>query len=173
MSPIVHAELSWLCSQPLVHRRDRILVTVAGVLPDLDGLAILGGLDAYGRWHHRLTHGAIAAVLTVVLCSTLSQQRFKTPLLGAITFHLHLLCDLVGSGPGWAIWYLWPFRMDEWYWAGQWDLGSWQNGLIGMIATALCLLGAVWWRRTIVEVFSVRADQRVTAALRSRLGRAT
>jgi hypothetical protein len=37
-----------------------------------------------------------------------------------------------------------------------------------MAATALCLAGALWWRRTIVEVFSIKADAAVVAALRAR-----
>jgi inner membrane protein len=49
VSPIVHAELSWLVAQGLPDRRDRILVTVAGVAPDLDGLTILGGIDTYAE----------------------------------------------------------------------------------------------------------------------------
>ncbi len=173
MSPIVHLELSWLCAQPLARRRDRILVSVAGVLPDLDGLTILGGLDAYGRWHHRLTHGYPAAIATGVLCAALSQDRVRTTLLGLFTFHLHLFCDLLGSGPGWPILYFWPTGHTEWYWAGQWDLGSWQNGLIGMAATALCLAGALWWGRTVVEVFSLRGDAAVVQALRARFHRSS
>jgi hypothetical protein len=168
VSPVVHLELSWLCAQPLARRRDRILVSVAGVLPDLDGLTLLGGLDAYGRWHHRLTHGYPAAIATGVLCAVLSEDRVRTTLLGLFTFHLHLFCDLLGSGPGWPLWYFWPTSQIEWFWAGQWDLGSWQNALIGMVATALCLAGALWWRRTVVEVVSLRADAAVVRALRAR-----
>ena len=62
MNPIVHAELSWLGAQKLFDRRDRMLVTLAGVLPDLDGLTLLGGEELYGKWHHVLTHGALSAV---------------------------------------------------------------------------------------------------------------
>ena len=63
MNPIVHAELSWLAAQWLPHRRDRILVVLAGLAPDLDGLSILGGLASYDRWHHVATHGAAAAAI--------------------------------------------------------------------------------------------------------------
>ena len=50
MNPIVHAELSWLAGVRLTERRDRLLVTLAGVVPDLDGLSLLGGVDAYAKW---------------------------------------------------------------------------------------------------------------------------
>ena len=43
MHPASHALLSWLVAdaKPLP-RRDRILIFAGGLLPDLDGLAILG-----------------------------------------------------------------------------------------------------------------------------------
>jgi hypothetical protein len=169
VSSVVHLELSWLCAQPLARRRDRILVSVAGVLPDLDGLSALGGIDAYARWHHRLTHGYPAALATGVLCAVLAHDRVRTTLLGLFTFHLHLACDLLGSG-AWSILYFWPTSEREWFWGGSWELASWQNAVIGVAATALCLAGALWWGRTVVEVFSRTADAAVVKALRARFG---
>ena len=111
--PLVHGELSWLTAQRLTHRRDRALVTVAGVIPDLDGLTQLGGVDLYGKWHHVLTHGIIAAVGFSLLLTTFSKERLKVLGLTFLAFHLHLLCDLAGSGPGWPIFYLEPFSNAE------------------------------------------------------------
>ena len=177
MNPIVHGELSWLVAQGLSRRRDRILVTVAGVLPDLDGLALLGGTDFYGRYHHTLTHGWLAALVLAAGCAALASD---SPLrrgreegrawlgvftLSLVTFHLHLLCDLAGSGPGWPLMYLAPFDRTESYWSGQWDLASWQNGVIGVTTSILCLATAFRWKRTVVEVFSLRADREVVRAL--------
>ncbi|MFY0576225.1 metal-dependent hydrolase [Cystobacter fuscus] len=168
MNPIVHAELSWLMSQALPERRDRILVTLAGLSPDLDGLSLLGGVDMYGRYHHVLSHGYVGALAVAAVCTALARRRGAVALLSLAAFHLHLLCDLVGSGPGWPLHYFWPTSMREWFWEGQWDLASWQNSLIGMAATAACPACALRWRRTIVEVFSVRWDAEVTRALRAR-----
>lgn len=171
MNPIVHAELGWLLSQRLRERRDRILVTIAGVIPDLDGLSLLGGEEAYGRWHHLLTHGAIAAAVAGALGLALGRERVKTALLVLAAFHLHILCDLAGSGPGWPILYWYPFSSAEWFWSGQWNLASWQNSVIGMAATLACLAGALIWGRTVVEIFSLRADAAVVSALRKRFGK--
>jgi hypothetical protein len=44
---------------------------------------VLGGWDAYQTYHHKIAHLAL--------------------------FHLHLVMDFVGSGPGWGIYYFWPF----------------------------------------------------------------
>ena len=109
---------------------------------------MLGGVDAYGRWHHVLTHGALSAVLLCGALTFFARRKRPVFVLSLATFHLHLLCDLAGSGPGWTIHYYWPTSMREWYWKGQWDLASWQNALVGMVATLACLACALRWRRT-------------------------
>lgn len=172
MNPIIHAEIGWLVAQPLRERRDRILVLIAGVAPDIDGLTLLAGEAAYARWHHVVAHGAVAAGVTALVVAALAGERLKATVLALVSFHLHLLCDLAGSGPGWPIHYYWPFTMREWFWDGQWDLASWQNSVIGLAVTLSALACALIVRRTPVEVFSVRADGKVVATLRKRFGRA-
>ena len=168
MNPLVHAELSWLAAQGLPERRDRALVTLAGLAPDVDGLTLLAGEDLYGKYHHVLTHGYVAALVTVAICTAFARQRGWVALLSLAAFHLHLLCDLAGSGPGWPIHYFWPHSMQEWFWKGQWNLASWQNSLIGLLATLACLGCALRWRRTVVELLSLRWDAEVTRTLRRR-----
>ena len=168
MNPIVHAELSWLAGARLTERRDRLLITLAGVAPDLDGLTLLAGEEAYGRWHHLLTHGIVAATICAVALAAFAKQRLVVCALSFAAFHLHLLCDLAGSGPGWPIWYLYPFSLHETMWSGQWNLASWQNSLIGLAATLAVLWCALPLGRTAVELFSVKTDGKVVAALRAR-----
>ncbi|MFO0597307.1 MAG: hypothetical protein U0228_18480 [Myxococcaceae bacterium] len=171
MNPIVHAELSWLGGSRLDDRRDRLLVTLAGVLPDLDGLTLLAGEEAYGRWHHLVTHGALSSLLICGVLAAFGKRRAVVFGLGLAMFHLHLLCDLAGSGPGWPIFYLWPFSRAELMWSGQWDLASWQNSLVGLGATLAVLWCAVPLGRTAVELFSLKTDAKVVAALRARFKR--
>lgn len=171
MSPIVHAELSWLTGVRLPSRRDRLLVTLAGVIPDADGLTLLLGEEQYSRWHHVVTHGLVAAVAFAALFALLAERKAAVGALALVAFHLHLLCDLAGSGPGWPLTYLWPFTREELSWSGQWDLASWQNSVIGLGATLLVLACAVWFGRTAVELFSLRADRAVVTALRRRFTR--
>ena len=170
MNPIVHAELSWLGAQKLGARRDRILVTLAGVLPDLDGLTLLGGEDLYGQWHHVLTHGLLSALAVSTALALLAKRKLAVFGLGLAAFHLHLLCDLLGSGPGWPLYYFWPLSREQQLWTGQWNLASWQNSVIGMGATIAVLACAVPLGRTAAELFSVKADAKVVAALRKRFG---
>jgi membrane-bound metal-dependent hydrolase YbcI (DUF457 family) len=171
VNPVVHAELSWLGAQRLPDRRDRLLVTLAGVLPDLDGLTIVASQDLYGRWHHVLTHGFLSALLISGLLAAFARRRLAVFGLALAMFHLHLLCDLLGSGPGWPLFYFWPFDGRQWFWEGQWDLASWQNGLVGLAATLAVLGCALPFQRTIVELFSSKADAQVVAAVRQRFGR--
>ncbi len=168
MNPIVHAELSWLMSQKLQARRDRVLVTLAGVVPDLDGLTLVGGTELYGEYHHVLTHGFPAALATAALFGWLGRERLWVAGLSLLAFHLHLLCDLAGSGPGWPILYFWPLDRHEWFWAGQWDLASWQNTVIGLAATLASLACALRWRRTPVELFSPSWDGEVVRTIHQR-----
>ena len=174
---MVHAELGWLAAQGLRTRRDRLFVTLAGVSPDLDGLSLLSGQESYARWHHVVSHGLPAAVVVSGLLAWRSSERRRTFLLCLAAFHLHLLCDLAGSGDfalggtGWPILYLWPFSRAEVSWSGQWDLASWQNTLVGLAATLACLLSALRWNRTAAELFSPSADAAVVRAVRDRFGR--
>ena len=171
MNPIVHGELSWLMAQGLPDRRDRVMVTVGGLLPDLDGLTLLAGEEWYGRWHHVLTHGVVAAVACTAALAGFARRRLAVFGLALAAFHLHLSCDLAGSGPGWPIHYVWPFSMHETMWSGQWNLASWQNSLIGLAATLTCLACALWRGRTPVELFSLKGDAKVVATLKARFGR--
>jgi hypothetical protein len=168
VNPLVHAELSWLLTLRLRERRDRVLVTLSGLAPDVDGLTLLAGEEMYGRYHHVLTHGYLAALATMAICTAFARQRLWVALLSLAAFHLHLLCDLAGSGPGWPIHYYFPHSMKEWFWKGQWNLASWQNTLIGLAATLACLACALRWRRTVVELLSPRWDVEVTRTLRRR-----
>lgn len=172
MNPIVHAELSWLGAQKLASRRDRLLVTLGGVLPDLDGLTLLAGEDLYGQWHHVLTHGFLSAVVISGALALFATRRLAVFLLAFGAFHLHLFCDLLGSGPGWPIFYFWPLNRTQWFWDGQWDLASWQNTLVGLAATLAVLACAVPFNRTAVELFSLKTDAKVVEAIRRRFGKA-
>lgn len=168
MSPIVHLELAWLAAAPLAARRDRLLVALAGVAPDLDGLSVLAGEQAYGNYHHLLFHNYLGALLTAAVCAAVARSRGRVVLLALFAFHLHIACDLIGSGPGWPLWYFWPTGHTAWSWAGQWELASWQNGLVALGATLACLACALPLGRTVTELVSLRADARVVAALRAR-----
>lgn len=176
MHPPTHALLSWLLAEAggLEHRRDRGLVLASGLLPDLDGLSILGGSECYHHWHRVLLHHGLGALGIAVVCAAAARARLRTGLLALIGAHLHFLCDYVGSaGPDGSIWpipYLVPFDLQHpgFAPAWQWGLASWQNVTI----TVLCLLGCAHLGarrgRTFLEPLSLRMDAAVVEVLRRR-----
>lgn len=96
-----------------------------------------------------------------------------TALLVFISFHLHLLCDLIGArgpdGDQWPIPYLKPFSNSiQLTWHGQWALNAWQNFVI----TSIFLLATFWiaWRygSSPVELISQPANLALTQTLRQR-----
>jgi inner membrane protein len=133
MSQVTHFLTGWVfanCAR--LDRRDRALVTLACVAPDVDGLGIV--LDT-------LVFALVIAGVSVML----AHQRWKTGLLAFVSFHLHLVEDLAGSrGPDgyeWPIPYLKAFS-SAWSlpWQGQWALNSWLN-----IAITAALLLATFY----------------------------
>src|ERR1017187_8961925 len=125
MSPLAHLVGSWLVAVATTNNsRDRKLVTLAGVLPDADGLgavvdvvgsAISGKPNTfqyYQQYHHILLHGWPGAIAVSVLLMFFARQHWRVFLLCLLTFHLHLLCDLVGSrGPDFGD--FWPICYSE------------------------------------------------------------
>lgn len=170
MHPPVHLALSWLVGHRLSERRDRRLVTWSGVLPDLDALSLLGGVAAYSKYHHVLTHGLIAALVGAGLWMALARQRWKVLVLSLIAFHLHLACDLIGSGAQgepWSIYYFYPFSWYEIYTSHGWDLASPQNAVVWLLAVAATIWIGVVQGRTFVETFlPAKADAAIVATLR-------
>ena len=113
MHPPVHLAISWLVGHTLEDRRDRRLVAWSGVAPDLDALSLVAGAGAYSQYHHVLSHGIVAAVVGTAIWTGLARRRLKVMLLSLVAFHLHLVCDLLGSGRDWPIVYFIPFSRRE------------------------------------------------------------
>lgn len=185
MNPVTHLLVGWATANTArLERRDRALVTLAGVAPDLDGLGIIadfataGSANPTGWWgsyHHVLGHNLGAVLLVTMLAFAASKRRAVTAFLVCVAFHLHLLGDIVGSrGPDayqWPIPYLLPFS-NSWQivWSGQWTLNAWPN--FALTAALLAVTLYLAWRRgySPLELGSARADRAFVAALRGRFG---
>lgn len=186
MNSVTHLLMSWAVAESArLGRRDRILVTLAGILPDIDGLGIVAEvataesatpLGWWTEYHHVLGHNIGFGLAIVAAVAALSTRRAAATVLALAAFHLHLLGDLVGArGPDgyqWPIPYLLPFS-DRWQlsWEGQWALNAWPNLLLSLLLLDLTFFLA--WRRgySPLGIFSTRADNAFVAALRSRFGK--
>lgn len=177
-----HTLLSWLVAESKpIDRRGRIAVTLAGIVPDLDGLGAPfekfsdGALPWFSEYHHKILHNGLAAVAVAVLCWACCRRDWRVGLLALIAVHLHFLCDIAGSrgpdGYDWPIPYLLPFSDWKWTWSGQWALNAWPNILVSFLAlAAIAWLGARRGR-TPMEILSPRLDGIVVARLKSWFGK--
>jgi inner membrane protein len=184
MSPVTHFLSGWvLANCARLDRKDRAIVTLACVVPDIDGLGIIPELVTrnsahpllwFTLYHHSLHNLTFALVVTVV-AALLARDKLTTSLLAFLSFHLHLLEDVLGSrGPDgyqWPIPYLVPFSHAlQLSWSGEWRLDAWQNIMI----TVALLAGTLWlaWCRGFspLELISGKADAGLVKALRQRFG---
>lgn len=184
MSPITHFFMGWAVanSVPTLTKRERAMVTWASVIPDVDGLGIIAEkltqnsahpLNWWSEYHHVLGHNLGFAFVVTIAAAIFAERRFLTALLVAISFHLHLLGDLVGArgpdGDQWPIPYLLPFS-NQWQltWSGQWALNAWPNFLITGVLITFALVLARARGFSPMELFSRRIDQLIVTALRNR-----
>src|SRR5262245_741695 len=102
---------------------------LAGLVLDLDGVGILWSESAYAATHRAAGHCLLFGVLVVAGVMLWADSPWKTGVLAAISFHLHLVLDVVGTG-GLPIRYLWPFTDWGVTYRDHWVLASWQNGVV-------------------------------------------
>jgi hypothetical protein len=183
MSPITHLLISWVVADAdNLNRRERTIVTVAGIAPDVDGFGIVAEaltresarpLTWWTDYHHVLGHNLAFGLVVAAGSFALATKRWKTAALAFLTFHFHLLCDLIGArgpeGYQWPIPYFYPFSDLEWTWAGQWQLNAWPN----FVVTGIVLLLTFYWAwgkgHSPIEMVSVSADKAFVETLRRRV----
>lgn len=161
-----HILSGWIVGNlvPSFGPRERLNCILAASLADLDGLGFVFGpnSDAFQLVHHVVGHNIFFGLLLAGVLTAFS-QRARPLAFGAylVCFHLHLLMDLYGSGPGWAIHYLWPVGNERWLTDAAWEFSSWQNRVaFGALFAVTCLIG---WRlkRTPLELLAPRLDARL------------
>jgi len=92
-----------------LERRDRAIVTMACVVPDIDGLGLpvewatrssTTPLTWWSDYHHVLGHNLGFALLVTLAAAVFGKRRALTAILTLVSFHLHLFEDLIGArGP--------------------------------------------------------------------------
>lgn len=183
MSPITHFLAGWVCFEPsLRNNRDRAIVCLAGIIPDIDGIGIvvdfitrLLGLpetNFYQSWHRLYGHGIAAALFFTLLASAIGIDKIRVAITTFLNIHLHFLCDLIGSRGStpedlWGLYYLGPFNTShEIVWHGQWQLVGWQNTTISIILMIIILERASRKGYSPLGLISKRADNVFIAVLR-------
>jgi len=186
LNPVTHFLTGWVVANasPSLNLKERVVITVAGVVPDIDGLGAIPELITrnsahplawFSLYHHQL-HSLAFGLLVAAVSFTVANHRWTTGLLALLSFHLHLLEDLLGGrGPDgyqWPIPYLLPFsHAGQLTWGGQWALNAWPNYVI-----TFCLLVTTFYLawstgHSPLEMVSARADDAFVATLRHRFPR--
>jgi inner membrane protein len=183
LSPVSHFLTGWALANtvPSLTTKDRALITLAGVVPDVDGLGAIPDLltrhsahptDYFSLYHHQL-HTLAFALVVALLALALADRRWLTGGLALASFHLHLFEDVIGArGPDgypWPIPYLKPFSdAVNITWSGQWALNAWPNFAI-TIALLILTFCLAWSRGySPLEMVSKRADRAFVETLRRR-----
>ena len=128
--------------------------------------------------HHRYTHGLTFVLLTGIVAwlivSRLANSRsggtgahdpaggrraWRVALLSMVASALHNFCDIVGGGPTWPVYPLWPLSDFGWSANWSWPLSAWPNTVILFSCLAATLLYAKFAGRSPVELFGGRADR--------------
>lgn len=144
---------------------ERLLCMIAATVPDLDGLSRIFGENAYWDWHHKLTHNLLSALVVAAVAAVFARRRIACALVCFGLFHLHLAMDLVGSGPGWPIHYLWPYDSMGIESRHVWELYSWQNIAAAGALLAWTILIAAFARRTPLEKLMPALDRQLVDLL--------
>ena len=185
MSPVTHFLIGWstanICS---IKRKERAFVTIAGIAADIDGAGLIFDylgphkglpLEWWSKCHHILGHNIGFGLFLTITAFALSTRRWIVGFLVMVSFHLHLIGDLLGSkGPDgyqWPIPYLLPFSDAwQWTWAGQWQLNAWPNFVITGVVTWYMFYIA--WKKEVspLEIISSKANTSFVVTLQRRFG---
>ncbi|MBI1913531.1 MAG: metal-dependent hydrolase [Planctomycetes bacterium] len=121
------------------------LVLLAGMLPDLDGLSILGGWRCHRTYHRVLGHGLLvtlfgALLLALVGAWALGQSGVFLTLWAWL--HLSLLAHLATDCLfySWPVQLLWPFST----WGVGFGLVAWNDLVPTLILYAAAALALAW-----------------------------
>lgn len=164
--------------------RDRCLVAIAGVAPDIDGIGIVPELvvknlnvhlNWWSEYHHVPGHNITFGFLLAIVCGLTAYRKIATALMAFFSFHVHLIGDVLGArGPDgyqWPVSYFYPFNNEiKLIWDGQWALNAWPNFVVTGILVYIALY--MGWKRGItpLELASKRANNLLVQTLRHRYG---
>jgi len=168
-----HAGLGWVIGvlPPTSDRRLRAWCVAAALLPDLDAGAMLFGMDAYVRWHHKPGHNLFIGAFCVLAALAHFRrrpwrERLIATLFVAICFASHILTDMKLSG--WEVYLFWPFSERGYGFQPIFALGHPLNTWLAYLFMILPWLLAFWKGVTPLELISPRLDRIFLNAFRKK-----
>ena len=161
MSPIAHLQYGWWFAHwGKFSRGERAAIALAGAGPDLDGLSLLAGGDAFHRYHHILFHNVGATMAALALAAAIFWKRPRVVVLVGFAFAMHVVEDYVTVG--WNQLPFQPFNATVINLSHQ--LPTWLvQGVFQVTAMVFIFAMTVWiyWRhkRTPIEIISPTLDR--------------
>lgn len=145
--------------------RERLFCMIMSFLPDLDGIGMIFSVKFYQKYHHLLGHNILAGLVISLFFALLSTRRTVCFFVYLLLFHIHILLDYLGSGPGWGFVYLWPFSNyyieNPWVW----PLQSWQTMVCLFLLLIWTFVIAYRHKRTPLEVIIPSLDRKLVKLL--------
>ena len=170
MVPQQHLIVSWVLSNlNYNNRRDRVVTTIAGVIPDVDGLGLVvdkvigdGFGTYYFQFHHIVAHNVIGLFAIATAAYFICSRKVLPAVVAAVAYYVRLFLDLAGSGAPddiWPVYFFWPFSYREFSVGWQWPLNGWQNITITAAFMAIMVWIIVKYKRSVFEIFSAKFDR--------------
>jgi membrane-bound metal-dependent hydrolase YbcI (DUF457 family) len=161
-----HFALGWtLGNIGCADRELRKWCVIGAILPDLDAVPYVFGVEAYARWHHTFGHNvflwALFAAYVTYRCRSL-----RAFVLSFLAFGSHLLTDAKLSG--WDLYLFWPLSREGFQFQTSVGLGAPINTYLVYYSFVGVILLALIYRRTPIELFSVKLDQFLISAFRKK-----
>lgn len=156
--------------------RERRIVALSGLAPDIDVLAYVAAIVWFGFdkdlayehvwsvFHHKYTHGLGFIVLTGIVAYGVARvrvERGRAVAIAACSMFasvVHVFCDVVGGGPTWPVYPLWPLSDLGWSVSWSWTLADWPNHVILFASLAGTILYARIAGYSPLESISYRLD---------------
>jgi len=164
----VHASLGWcLAEASNGDTKLRKWIFLAALLPDLDAITWLFGEDIYFKYHHMLTHGMLFSVIlsSLAIYSCKEQSKWKVLLWTQLSFFSHYLGDYFFTR--FPMYYFWPFSDATFISENAVPLWHPVNKVFQWVCVVALIGLAVKFKRTPIEVISVKWDQKVISSFRA------
>jgi hypothetical protein len=159
-----HFTLGWILAHAAhTDRRLRNWCVAGAVLPDIDAVSYLFGIDAYAKYHHTLGHNVWLWFFFVSL-ATWRMRSWRAFLLTFLSFGLHLLTDAWTTR--WELYLWWPLSSACYSLPDGIDLASPINTALFYLSFFLLLVMAFIYRRTPLDIFSPALDAALLSPLR-------
>jgi len=170
MNPVYHWQTGSFIAAPRSDLRERRLIMLASLAPDLDGV-FFWDQELWQRMHHTFSHNIFFAALVSAVLAAFC-RRGRRAFMFAVCFGtaaLQLVFDNLTNHPSWRQQYLWPLSSFEFGIANfiEWQhMAFLQERVIQISFMVLILAGTVFlYRRTgrtFLELISPRFDRLIT-----------